>query len=133
MASPSPRGPYSLRSRYCRRTRRKDGKMLDMHSLVHLAARVRVHQGIDGRKVKQAAVAHLATVFKSDDSDDRERWRQYMPHVLKILRDSGGTGEWEEDFRLGFWTGRCLGVEGRTPETVDRLEQVVKVEETTPT
>ena len=101
-----------------------------MHSLVHLAARVWVRQEIDGEKLRQAAVAHLAAVFQSDDWDDRERWRQYMPHVLRVIRDGGGTGEWGGECRLGYWAGRCLYVEGRIPEAVDLLKHVVKVPET---
>ncbi|SPO02492.1 uncharacterized protein DNG_05165 [Cephalotrichum gorgonifer] len=109
-------------SAYAFLQRREDGKTLEMHSLVHLAARVWVQQEIDGPSARQAAVAHLATVFDSDDWDDRERWRQYMPHVLKVLRDGGGTGESEEECELGFWAGRCLNA-------IDLLEHVVKVRE----
>ena len=118
-------------SAYAFLQRREDGKTLDMHSLVHLAARVWVHHGIDGPKVRQAAVVHLVTVFQSDDCDDRQIWRQYMPHVLKMLQDSRGNGKWGEECRLGFWAGRCLQVEGRVEEAVDLLEHVVQVRETT--
>ena len=70
--------------------RREDGKALDMYSLVRLTAQVWVHQRIGRTKVKQAAMTHLSTVFRSDDWDGGERWRQYMLYVIKMLRDGGG-------------------------------------------
>lgn len=70
--------------------RREDGKALDMYSLVHLAMQVWVHQRIGRAKVRQAAMTHVATVFRSDDWDGRERWRQYILYLIKTLRDGGG-------------------------------------------
>jgi hypothetical protein len=75
--------------------RREDGEMLDMHSLVHLAAREWVRDKGDADGVKQNVVSHLATVFQSDDWDNRAVWRSYMPHVLKAIQVSKEEARWE--------------------------------------
>ncbi|KAH7303377.1 P-loop containing nucleoside triphosphate hydrolase protein [Stachybotrys elegans] len=112
--------------------RRQDGEMMDMHSLVHLAAQEWVRNGGNTKSVKRNVVSHLATVFQSDDWVNREVWRKYMPHVLKAIQVSEEGARWEEEeCELGYWAGRCLQVEGRIAEAVELLQYVVKVQETT--
>ncbi|KAH7303105.1 P-loop containing nucleoside triphosphate hydrolase protein [Stachybotrys elegans] len=112
--------------------RRQDGEMMDMHSLVHLAAQEWVRNGGNTKSVKRNVVSHLATVFQSDDWVNREVWRKYMPHVLKAIQVSEEGARWEEEeCELGYWAGRCLQVEGRIDEAVELLQHVVKVQETT--
>ncbi|KAH7304605.1 P-loop containing nucleoside triphosphate hydrolase protein [Stachybotrys elegans] len=112
--------------------RRQDGEMMDMHSLVHLAAQEWVRNGGKTKSVKRNVVSHLATVFQSDDWVNRGVWRKYMPHVLKAIQVSEEGARWEEEeCELGYWAGRCLQVEGRIAEAVELLQHVVKVQETT--
>ncbi|WAO97400.1 Hypothetical protein NCS54_01512900 [Fusarium falciforme] len=108
---------------------REDEQIFDMHSLVHLATRIWAEdQEIPGR-TQHNALAHLQTVFPSDEWENRELWRQYLPHALRILGTRRGADE--EGCQLGFWVGRCLLADGRTQEAVRLLEYVAAIREKT--
>ena len=84
----------------------------NVHHLVHLATRIWMHD----------AVRHVAEVFPSDNDANRQTWRVYMPHALRLLRA-------EQDCDIGkrlklcLWVGRCLNVEGRIRESVTWLKE----------
>ncbi|RYC81255.1 hypothetical protein BFJ63_vAg15855 [Fusarium oxysporum f. sp. narcissi] len=97
----------------------------DMHSLVHLATRRwNENEGRD-RKVRQMTLARVAEVFPTDDWENRDLWRQYLPHALRLLGTTRCM-ENEGECGLGLSVGRCLLVDGRTMEAVSTLEYVVK-------
>ncbi|KAM0260847.1 hypothetical protein ACHAPA_010062 [Fusarium lateritium] len=109
--------------------RGSDG-IFDMHSLVHLAIRSWVAENDSGKIQSQVAIARLREVFPTDDWENRDLWRQYLPHAIKLLRYA--EDEWSEGLcELGYWVGRCLLVDGRVTEAVELLEHVVAVEKTT--
>jgi hypothetical protein len=101
---------------------REDNETYDMHRLVHLAARIWVGQKGMVREVQGRAVAHLADIFPSDDYDNREVWREYIPHAARI-RDMAGNDPTEEKETLCLEVGRCLMVDGRIREAVSWLEE----------
>ncbi|EXL39960.1 hypothetical protein FOCG_17462 [Fusarium oxysporum f. sp. radicis-lycopersici 26381] len=110
--------------------RRGSSKVFDMHSLVHLAIRSWVMENESEGEQSQAAIARLEEVFPTDDWENRDLWRQYLPHAIKLLRcpEDG----WNDELcELGYWVGRCLHVDGRVPEAVKLLEHVVAIRETT--
>ncbi|EJT68837.1 hypothetical protein GGTG_13590 [Gaeumannomyces tritici R3-111a-1] len=113
--------------------KRGDSGMFDMHSLVHLAIREWVKGKGDAEKTTEDALAQMAEVFPSDEWENRERWRQYMPHALKMVQTDGTArgGESEAINRLRFWAGRCLQMDGRIREAVDLLEHVVAIRKKT--
>ncbi|KAF7553716.1 hypothetical protein G7Z17_g3467 [Cylindrodendrum hubeiense] len=110
-------------------SRREDGETLDMHSLVQFATRIWVKREYGVESTLDEAAMHLAAVFPSDDWDNREVWRQYMPHAIRVLR-AGRVEETEEMCDLGYWVGRCLQVDGRIREAVEVLEHVVAAQGT---
>ncbi|KAL8369253.1 hypothetical protein RB599_010536 [Gaeumannomyces hyphopodioides] len=122
-------GALGLLCGYAFLGKRGDGGIFDMHSLVHLAIREWVKGKGDMEKTMEDALAQLAAVFPSDKWENRERWRQYMPHALKMFQADGAArgGESEAMNRLRFWAGRCLQMDGRIREAVDLLEHVVAV------
>ncbi|KAL8365128.1 hypothetical protein RB595_004105 [Gaeumannomyces hyphopodioides] len=122
-------GAIGLLCGYAFLVKRGDGGMFDMHSLVHLAIREWVKGKGDTEKTMENALAQVAAVFPSDKWENRERWRQYMPHALKMLQVDGAArgGESEAMNRLRFWAGRCLRMDGRIREAVGLLEHVVAV------
>ncbi|KAL8367581.1 hypothetical protein RB599_003459 [Gaeumannomyces hyphopodioides] len=122
-------GAIGLLCGYAFLVKRGDGGMFDMHSLVHLAIREWVKGKRDTEKITENALAQLAAVFPSDKWENRERWRQYMPHALKMLQADGAArgGESEAINRLRFWAGRCLQKDGQIREAVGLLEHVVAV------
>ncbi|KAF2470933.1 TPR repeat protein [Lindgomyces ingoldianus] len=67
--------------------RREDGKIFDMHRLVHLSTRTWISQNGRGEETRKAALKHLLKVFPSNNYTNREIWREYMPHVARIKRD----------------------------------------------
>src|SRR5688572_7488676 len=70
--------------------------------------------------------------FSTDSWEERERWQDFLPHVMKAVGVYGEEEDWgEEACHLGFWVGRCLQVEGRNREAVAMLERVVKTQEET--
>ncbi|KAK3175568.1 hypothetical protein K4F52_010160 [Lecanicillium sp. MT-2017a] len=112
--------------------RRDDGKSFDMHRLVHVASRAWLKGQDDAAKRRRTALEHLARIFQTDTWDNRETWRQYMPHVLKAIESGRGEGEWEEEeCQLGYWMARCLLSEGRGREAVTLVEHAVVVREKT--
>ncbi|OBS15859.1 hypothetical protein FPOA_12045 [Fusarium poae] len=101
-----------------------------MHSLVHLAIRSWVVENESEKEQNKAAIARLEEVFPTDKWENRDVWRQFLPHAIKILRRAGD--DWRKELcKLGYWVGRCLLVDGRGTEAVDLLEYVVGVWETT--
>ncbi|VTO85640.1 unnamed protein product [Fusarium graminearum] len=104
--------------------------MFDMHSLVHLATQ-RWNED-DGREeeIQQLALTRIVEAFPTDDWENREVWRRYLPHALRVLTimDSDGS---EDACELGYWVGRCLRVDGKARQAVGILGHVVSVRETT--
>lgn len=69
-------------------------------------------------------------MFPTDDWENRDLWRQYLPHALKLLSPS--KDEWSKElYGLGYWVGRCLRIDRRVTEAVKLLKHVVAVRETT--
>ncbi|KAF9777535.1 hypothetical protein IL306_004392 [Fusarium sp. DS 682] len=109
--------------------RRGSSEVFDMHSLVHLAIRSWVAENDSQKEQRQAAIARLSKVFPTDAWENRDVWRQYLPHAIKLLRRAGD--DWSKELcELGYWVGRCLLVDGRVTEAVELLEHVVAVEGT---
>ncbi|KAF5615634.1 kinesin light [Fusarium sp. NRRL 25303] len=111
-------------------SQREDGDMFDMHSLVHLATR-RWNED-EGREegIQQLALARIAEEFPTDDWENREVWRQHLPHALRVLTNMDSDGS-DDICNLGYWVGRCLHVDGKARQAVDILGNVVTVRETT--
>ncbi|RKK80893.1 hypothetical protein BFJ68_g17682 [Fusarium oxysporum] len=110
--------------------RRGCSEVFDMHSLVHLATRSWVAENGLEKEQNQAAIARMEGVLTTDEWEDRDVWRQYLPHAMKLL---GQVEEsWSERLcEVGYWAGRCLLVDGQITEAVKLLEHVAAVEETT--
>ncbi|KAF2137703.1 uncharacterized protein K452DRAFT_278071 [Aplosporella prunicola CBS 121167] len=97
--------------------RRGDGEKFDMHRLVHLATGIWVSQ--NGRAVAKsmAALKHLSEVFPFGEYQNRETWRDYLPHAARIVKNENCQGI-KERSELCLKVGRCLYVDGRINEAV---------------
>ncbi|KAF4494054.1 Kinesin light chain [Fusarium agapanthi] len=110
-------------------SKREDGETFDMHSLVHLAIqRWNEEEGLESG-TRQTAFAHIAEVFPFAIWKNRELWRQYMPHALRLLTSTDGANAADRCL-LGYKVGRCLLVDGQTRQAVHILESVVEVQKT---
>ncbi|KAF5989540.1 ankyrin protein 3 [Fusarium bulbicola] len=111
-------------------SKREDGETFDMHSLVHLAIqRWNEEEGLEAG-TRQMAFAHLAEVFPYNDWEDRELWRQCMPHALRLLTSTDLTNPGDRCL-LGDKVGGCLFVDGQRRQAIRIFESVVEVERTT--
>ncbi|KAM3485163.1 hypothetical protein MY8738_001631 [Beauveria namnaoensis] len=112
-------------------SRREDGEMLDMHSLVHLVLRLWLDQDDDNSLTSEAvAIEHLERVFPSVEWENRSVWRQFLPHVLPFVKDAALRRN-EPMQWLGHRAGLCLRVDGRTSETVKCFELLAAARERT--
>jgi Tfp pilus assembly protein PilF len=109
-------------------SRRESEATFDMHSLVHLATRIWNRNEGRERQVQQTTLTRVAEVFPTDDWENRDIWRQYLPHALRLL-GTAGCMENEGGRELGLLVGQCLFVDGRRIEAVSTLEHVVKTRE----
>ncbi|KNB13727.1 hypothetical protein FOXG_20899 [Fusarium oxysporum f. sp. lycopersici 4287] len=110
--------------------KRGSSEVFDMHNLVHLAIRSWVAENDLEKEQSQAVIARLREVFPTDEWENRDVWRQYLPHAIKLLRCP--EDNWSDELcELGFWAGRCLLVDGRVIEAVGLLEHVVAIREKT--
>jgi tetratricopeptide (TPR) repeat protein len=103
-------------------TTRNDGQTYDMHRLVHVAARVWLHQRGMMAETSKRALEHLSDIFPSDDYENRERWREYIPHAAR-MRDAKEDSYGNARGRLCLKVGRCLRVDGRIRDAVGWLEE----------
>ncbi|KAG5787516.1 hypothetical protein H9Q69_013417 [Fusarium xylarioides] len=109
-------------------SRREGEALFDMHSLVHLATRIWNKNEGREREVRQTTLARVAEVFPTDEWKNRDMWRQYLPHALRLLGTEGCV-ESERGCELGLLVGLCLLVDGRVMEAVSALEPVVEIRE----
>jgi tetratricopeptide (TPR) repeat protein len=114
---------YSFLSR--RSNSREEGneeEWYDIHRLVHLATKIWIMKRGDAAGVLDEALQQVADVFPSDNYENRELWRGYLPHALRLL-ESGQQYYAKERTELCLSVGRCLRVDGRIREAVRWLEE----------
>ncbi|OQV11228.1 hypothetical protein CLAIMM_15091, partial [Cladophialophora immunda] len=102
--------------------RRGNSDTFDMHSLVHLATRIWVRGEGFAARVEESAVQHVTSVFPSDDYSQRDRWRAYLPHALRLLQRDD-TADLVERYDLYLKVGLCLQVDGRIKEAVRYFQE----------
>lgn len=98
------------------------GERYDLHRLVHLAAKVWLKEQGTTRDMDERMIVHLAEIFPSDDYLNRLTWREYFPHVFRVLGNTKGL-DVEARYELCMWVGRCLQADGRVREAVDWLSE----------
>ena len=103
-------------------TRRREGKMYDMHRLVHLAIQIWIGQNGEADEIRENAMRTILKVFPSDDYTNRQTWREQMPHVANMCRD-GQCDNVSEKGEVCLMVGRCLLVDGRGREAVIWLKR----------
>ncbi|OAP55793.1 hypothetical protein AYL99_09945 [Fonsecaea erecta] len=102
--------------------RRGNSDTFDMHSLVHLATRIWVRGEGVAAQVEESAVQHVTSVFPSSDYSERDRWRAYLPHALRLLQRDD-TANMEVRYNLCIKVGQCLQVDGRITEAVRYFQE----------
>lgn len=98
-----------------------DDTMLDMHSLVHMAARSWFQKNSRIEEAARAALEHVVSIFPDDEHENRGTWRAFLPHALYMLHD-GEAVHSHNAWTLCFWVGRCLYSDGRINEAIQCYE-----------
>ncbi|KAI1277759.1 hypothetical protein F5Y07DRAFT_398312 [Xylaria sp. FL0933] len=102
-------------------TKRKEGDTFDMHSLVHLAMRSWVNQQGPLQQATRTTVAHMAGIFPDGAWENQKRWREYIPHAVKVLQWKQYSQTYET-FHLYHQVGVCLSREWRVTEGIKYCE-----------
>ena len=110
--------------------RRGERDLFDMHSLVHVAVRIWIERDMRLDETDTEAIRHLTAVFPSYDIVNRPLWRQYLPHVLRVLYKAERSQIYE-DCNLSYRVGMCLLQDRRFKEAIEMLEHVVAVRKRT--
>ncbi|KAL9624319.1 MAG: hypothetical protein Q9160_001566 [Pyrenula sp. 1 TL-2023] len=103
-------------------TRRDDKDVYDMHRLVHLATRIWIKRGGHEKETMRKAIQHAAKVFPLENWENREKWRTYTPHAIRLC-DSKLDEALSKRSELRCKVGRCLLEDGRIKEASTRLEE----------
>jgi tetratricopeptide (TPR) repeat protein len=101
--------------------KRGKSEIFDMHGLVHMATRIWIEMQGRARQTTKDAIEHLAVVLPSNNYKNRDLWREYLPHVLRVLQRSTGP-DIDERYDLYARVGRCLQADGRIKEAVKCFE-----------
>jgi hypothetical protein len=102
--------------------RREESELFDMHSLVHVAARVWIERQGRAGETEIAAVRHFVARFPSAAPANRTLWRDYVPHALRVLKGSKECRIREKQ-DLSFRVGRCLDQDRRFKEAIRCFEE----------
>ncbi|KAK2037824.1 hypothetical protein LZ31DRAFT_158417 [Colletotrichum somersetense] len=108
--------------------RRADTDLFYMHRLVHLASRIWFEKkGLAG-DLRRFALFCVRKRLAIHMRDDREVWRAYLPHALKLLEYRDADRRWElNEARLARLVSNCLIRDYRFRESIRVLEDVVEV------
>ncbi|GAB7366325.1 hypothetical protein MBLNU230_g8125t1 [Neophaeotheca triangularis] len=102
-------------------TKGEDGAIFDMHRLVHSAARNWLAVNGKMKSTQKCATEHVLAVFPTDEWENRETWRSYIPHAARI-NTIGQNDCAMTKGKLCEEVGRCLMVDGRFGDAVRWLE-----------
>ncbi|KAK2608974.1 hypothetical protein QQS21_002454 [Conoideocrella luteorostrata] len=105
---------------------RDDGETLDMHRLVHLSLKTWSGQLNNVSLTYEDIIQHLCTIFPNDDWENRLIWRQFIPHILPLLRNNRFKSYLPAS-RLGHRVSCCLNRDRRIREQIDVLRLVTAV------
>jgi tetratricopeptide (TPR) repeat protein len=94
----------------------------DIHRLVHLATKVWTSEYGDATRVVEKALRHVEEVFPSNRWENRELWRSYFPHALRVLVISEDCNV-KDKSALCLWMGLCLVTDKRLKEAIELLEE----------
>lgn len=108
---------------------RPEGRMYDMHSLVHMVLQSWSSERGIVQSTKEEVIHHLTKTFQTDRWEERDIWRPQLPHIVHVLKISQDITP-PLQAALGYWVGRCLLSDGSIGDAVTLLEHVVKIQET---
>ena len=103
-------------------TQQENNEIYDLHRLVHLATRVWLKEQGSAESLSQSITVHFADIFPSNDYSNRMIWREYFPHVFRLLGNTKQI-DIEPRYKLCMLVGECLRADGRIKEAVSWLSE----------
>jgi tetratricopeptide (TPR) repeat protein/nucleoside phosphorylase len=104
-------------------------RSLSLHRLVHLSTRnwMRKNQQF-GLQILRTA-ERLTEAFPDDNNKNREKWREYLPHALSLIKESEFQGKLEGYIFLVQNIGKCLFSDGRYHEAAELFFSIMSVQQ----
>jgi len=99
-------------------SRRGQTGTYDMHSLVHLAARVWVQKSGLTVQTQHRVVEHMVDIFPVNHPSNASICREYLPHALRVLEGAGAEMKPDTVSRLYYRVLACLRQDLRIHEAV---------------
>ncbi|KAJ6025038.1 hypothetical protein N7540_005835 [Penicillium herquei] len=103
--------------------KRGNENMFDVHSLVQLSTRLWITDTQKTQQIIATLTQHIDKCFPSNDYANRDTWRTYLPHALKILRREE-VQRIKERYTLLSKVGKCILADGRAKAAVVLLGDV---------
>ncbi|KAJ6105164.1 hypothetical protein N7523_010238 [Penicillium sp. IBT 18751x] len=97
--------------------RRDNEGMFDIHSLVQLSTRAWISEAEKTQQIIATVTQYMDKCFPSDEYTNREIWRKYLPHALKVLKREESK-YLSERYSLLSKVGGCVLADGRAKEAV---------------
>jgi tetratricopeptide (TPR) repeat protein len=104
---------------------REQEGIFDMHRLVHLATRVWLQRNNQTEITQENAIIHVGEIFPMNYRQNRDLWRLYMPHALRLLHRTQSSQQ-NERYDLCGVVGLCLLQDRRFKEAIVWLEELCK-------
>jgi nucleoside phosphorylase/tetratricopeptide (TPR) repeat protein len=89
---------------------------INLHRLVHIAARNWLKRNALFSHWIQRAADHMRNVFPDDNYTNRGLWREYLPHALSLVYEDELATQWKEYDNLIEKVADCLYSDGRYRE-----------------
>ncbi|KAL4817230.1 putative kinesin light chain [Aspergillus spinulosporus] len=106
-----------------------DDSILSLHRLVHLATRNWLRKGKSFESWVKQAADQLDKVFPDSNHDNRQKWRDYLPHAL-YLANSAEFQAYQDNYHDFLTrTGSCLQSDGRHGEAEIVFRNVLEIRE----
>ncbi|GFF40290.1 hypothetical protein IFM58399_05871 [Aspergillus lentulus] len=107
---------------------------LNLHRLVHIAARNWLKKNTLFSHWIQRAADQMRKVFPDDHHTNRGLWREYLPHALSLAYEDVFTAQWKEYIDLIQNIADCLFEDGRWNEAEVLYTELIRIkqEETGP-
>ncbi|KAK5290627.1 hypothetical protein LTR99_011028 [Exophiala xenobiotica] len=110
-------------------TEREDQQSFDVHRLVQLAMRNWLQTQGQQEFWIEETMQRLADIFPFPEHENREVWRQYLPHVLSAVHFQEHDVREEADIRLLFNIAESYALLGRYREAEEMHRQALDLRE----
>ncbi|KAL4737696.1 hypothetical protein BDV11DRAFT_171685 [Aspergillus similis] len=106
-----------------------DNGIFSLHRLVHLATRNWLRKGESLESWVKKAADQLDEIFSNSNHDNRQKWRDYLPHALYLVNSAEFRACQDNYHDFLTRTGSCLQSDGRHGEAEIVFRNVLEIRE----